>query len=139
MTPFAVVTDDRTGSKYPLADYSLTPNIAIVDAELAMNMPKRLTAYGGIDALTHALEAYVSVCATEFTNGLVWRRYGYYSIPATAYHNGADDPKAREKVHYAATIAWHGLRQRIFGHLPFARPQAWGGASMCRMVWPTRC
>jgi acetaldehyde dehydrogenase/alcohol dehydrogenase len=70
VTPFAVVTDERTGIKYPLADYALTPNIAIADPKLVMNMPKSLTAFGGIDALTHALEAYVSVFATEFTNGL---------------------------------------------------------------------
>ncbi len=96
VTPFAVVTDERTGMKYPLADYSLTPNIAIVDAELAMNIPKRLTAYGGIDALTHAMEAYVSVCATEFTNGLALEaiRLLFKYLPS-AYHNGANDPKAR--------------------------------------------
>jgi acetaldehyde dehydrogenase / alcohol dehydrogenase len=70
VTPFAVVTDDATGKKYPIADYALTPDMAIVDPELVMNMPKRLTAYGGIDALTHALEAMVSVLSTEFTNSM---------------------------------------------------------------------
>lgn len=116
VTPFAVVTDERTGMKYPLADYSLTPNIAIVDAELAMNIPKRLTAFGGIDALTHALEAYVSVCATEFTNGLALEaiRLLFKYLPS-AYHNGANDPKAREKVHYAATIAGMAFANAFLG------------------------
>ena len=116
VTPFAVVTDERTSMKYPLADYSLTPNIAIVDAELAMNIPKRLTAFGGIDALTHALEAYVSVCATEFTNGLALEaiRLLFKYLPS-AYHNGANDPKAREKVHYAATIAGMAFANAFLG------------------------
>ena len=70
VTPFAVITDEKTGIKYPLADYELTPNMAIIDADLMMNMPKGLTAASGIDALTHAIEAYVSVLATEYTNGL---------------------------------------------------------------------
>ena len=69
VTPFAVVTDDKTGAKYPLADYELTPNMAIVDANLVMNMPKSLTAFGGYDAVTHALEAYVSVLANEYSDG----------------------------------------------------------------------
>ena len=69
VTPFSVITDETTGQKYPLADYALTPSMAIVDPFLVMKMPKRLTAYGGIDAVTHALESYVSVCATEFTQG----------------------------------------------------------------------
>lgn len=116
VTPFAVVTDDRTGIKYPLADYALTPSIAIIDAELTMHMPKRLTAYGGIDALTHALEAYVSVCATEFTNGLALEaiRLLFKYLPS-AYAHGADDPKAREKVHYAATIAGMAFANAFLG------------------------
>lgn len=116
VTPFAVVTDDRTGIKYPLADYSLTPSMAIVDAELAMNIPKKLTAFGGVDALTHALEAYVSVCSTEFTNGLSLEaiRLLFKYLPS-AYHNGADDPKAREKVHYAATTAGMAFANAFLG------------------------
>ncbi len=116
VTPFAVVTDERTGIKYPLADYALTPNMAIVDPELVMNMPKRLTAYGGIDALTHALEAYVSVCASEFTNGLALEaiRLLFKYLPS-AYKNGANDPKAREKVHYAATIAGMAFANAFLG------------------------
>ena len=116
VTPFAVVTDDRTGIKYPLADYALTPNMAIVDAELVINLPKKLTAYGGIDALTHALEAYVSVCSTEFTNGLSLEaiRLLFKYLPS-AYRNGSEDPKAREKVHYAATIAGMAFANAFLG------------------------
>ncbi|HLP87153.1 MAG TPA: bifunctional acetaldehyde-CoA/alcohol dehydrogenase [Nostocaceae cyanobacterium] len=116
VTPFAVVTDDKTGIKYPLADYSLTPNIAIIDPELVMNMPKKLTAYGGIDALTHALEAYVSICASEYTNGLALEaiRLLFKYLPS-AYKNGAKDPKAREKVHYAATIAGMAFANAFLG------------------------
>ncbi len=116
VTPFAVVTDDRTGIKYPLADYALTPNMAIVDPELVLNMPKKLTAYGGIDALTHALEAYVSVCASEFTNGLALEaiRLLFKYLPS-AYKNGAKDPKAREKVHYAATMAGMAFANAFLG------------------------
>lgn len=116
VTPFAVVTDDRTGIKYPLADYSLTPNMAIVDPELVLNMPKGLTAYGGIDALTHALESYVSVYASEYTNGLALEaiRLLMKYLPS-AYENGANDPKAREKVHYAATMAGMAFANAFLG------------------------
>ncbi|HIK12870.1 MAG TPA: bifunctional acetaldehyde-CoA/alcohol dehydrogenase [Oscillatoriaceae cyanobacterium M33_DOE_052] len=116
VTPFAVVTDERTQIKYPLADYALTPTMAIVDPELVLNMPKKLTAYGGIDALTHALEAYVSVCATEFTDGhaLEAIRLLFQYLPS-AYHNGAKDPEAREKVHYAATIAGMAFANAFLG------------------------
>jgi acetaldehyde dehydrogenase/alcohol dehydrogenase len=116
VTPFAVVTDDRTGIKYPLADYALTPTIAIIDPELTINLPKRLTAYSGIDALTHALEAYASVCATEFTNGLALEaiRLLFKYLPS-AYKSGPEDPKAREKVHYAATIAGMAFANAFLG------------------------
>ncbi len=116
VTPFAVVTDDRTGIKYPLADYSLTPNMAIVDPELVLNMPKGLTAFGGIDALTHALESYVSVYASEYTNGLALEaiRLLMKYLPS-AYENGANDPKAREKVHYAATMAGMAFANAFLG------------------------
>jgi acetaldehyde dehydrogenase/alcohol dehydrogenase len=116
VTPFAVVTDEHTGIKYPLADYALTPNMAIVDPELVMHMPKKLTAYGGIDALTHALEAYVSVFASEFTNGLALEaiRLLMKYLPA-AYKEGANNPKAREKVHYAATIAGMAFANAFLG------------------------
>ena len=116
VTPFAVVTDDRTGIKYPLADYALTPNVAIVDPELVMHMPQRLTAYGGIDALTHALESYVSVFASEYTNGLALEaiRLLFKYLPS-AYQNGEKDPKAREKVHYAATMAGMAFANGFLG------------------------
>lgn len=77
VTPFAVVTDDKTGQKYPLADYALTPNMAIVDANLVMNMPKSLTAFGGLDAVTHAMEAYVSVLANEYLMVKHYKRLAY--------------------------------------------------------------
>jgi acetaldehyde dehydrogenase / alcohol dehydrogenase len=116
VTPFAVVKDEKSGIKYPLADYALTPNIAIVDPELTLNIPKKLTAYGGIDALTHALEAYVSVLASEYTNGLALEaiRLLFKYLPS-AYKNGANDPKAREKVHYAATIAGMAFANAFLG------------------------
>lgn len=116
VTPFAVVTDRRTNIKYPLADYALTPTMAIIDPELVLNMPKKLTAYGGIDALTHALEAFVSVLASEYTNSLALEaiRLLFKYLPS-AYHNGANDPKAREKVHYAATMAGMAFANSFLG------------------------
>ena len=116
VTPFAVVTDEKAGIKYPLADYSLTPNMAIIDPELVLNMPKKLTAYGGIDALTHALEAYVSVMATEFTDGLALQAIDLlFKYLPRAYKNGANDLEAREKVHYAATIAGMAFANAFLG------------------------
>ena len=116
VTPFAVVTDDATGKKYPIPDYSLTPDMAIVDPELVMNMPKRLTAYGGIDALTHALEAMVSVLSTEFTNSLALEaiRILFKYLP-DSYNNGSQDMKAREKVHYAATMSGMAFANAFLG------------------------
>lgn len=116
VTPFAVVTDRRTNIKYPLADYALTPTMAIVDPELVLNMPKKLTAYGGIDALTHALEAFVSVLASEYTNSMALEaiRLLFKYLPS-AYKNGANDPKAREKVHYAATMAGMAFANSFLG------------------------
>ncbi|MGK7943223.1 MAG: bifunctional acetaldehyde-CoA/alcohol dehydrogenase [Microcystaceae cyanobacterium] len=116
VTPFAVVTDRRNNIKYPLADYALTPTMAVVDPELTLNMPKKLTAYGGIDALTHALEAYVSVLASEYTNGMALEaiRLLFKYLPS-AYENGAKDPKAREKVHYAATMAGMAFANGFLG------------------------
>lgn len=116
VTPFAVVTDEQAGIKYPLADYALTPNMAIVDPELVLSMPKKLTAYGGIDALTHALESYVSVLATEFTEGLALEAIALiFKYLPRSYHNGARDPEAREKVHYAATIAGMAFANAFLG------------------------
>jgi acetaldehyde dehydrogenase/alcohol dehydrogenase len=116
VTPFAVVTDDRVGIKYPLADYALTPNVAIVDPALTLHMPRSLTAFGGIDALTHALEAYVSIMASDFTDGLALQAIKLLMeyLPR-AYKNGAADPEAREKVHYAATIAGMAFANAFLG------------------------
>ncbi|AKJ65703.1 bifunctional acetaldehyde-CoA/alcohol dehydrogenase [Kiritimatiella glycovorans] len=116
VTPFAVVTDDATGAKYPIADYALTPDMAIVDPELVMHMPANLTAYGGVDALTHALEAIVSVLSTEFTNcqALEAVRLLFKYLP-DAYEHGAADRKAREKVHYAATLAGMAFANAFLG------------------------
>lgn len=116
VTPFAVVTDDRAGIKYPLADYALTPNMAIVDPDLVMGMPRKLTAFGGIDALTHALESYVSVLATEFTEGLALEAIALlFQYLPRSYKNGANDVEAREKVHYAATIAGMAFANAFLG------------------------
>ncbi|QSF49798.1 bifunctional acetaldehyde-CoA/alcohol dehydrogenase [Thermosynechococcus sp. TA-1] len=116
VTPFAVVTDDRVGIKYPLADYALTPTMAIVDPDLVLHMPKKLTAYGGIDALTHALESYVSVLSTEFTEGLALEAIKLlFTYLPRAYRLGAADPEAREKVHYAATIAGMAFANAFLG------------------------
>jgi len=116
VTPFAVVTDDRTGAKYPLADYELTPNMAIVDANLVMSMPKSLTAFGGYDAVTHALEAYVSVLANEYSDGQALQALKLLKeyLPSS-YANGANDPIAREKVHNAATIAGVAFANAFLG------------------------
>ncbi|WP_148715689.1 bifunctional acetaldehyde-CoA/alcohol dehydrogenase [Chitinolyticbacter meiyuanensis] len=116
VTPFAVVTDEKTGMKYPIADYELTPNMAIVDPNLVMHMPKSLTAYGGIDAVTHALEAYVSVMANEYSDPQALQALkllGQY-LPSS-YANGANDPKAREMVHNAATIAGIAFANAFLG------------------------
>ncbi len=116
VTPFAVVTDDTTGAKYPLADYEITPNMAIVDANLVMNMPKSLTAFGGYDAVTHALEAYVSVLANEYSDGQALQALKMLKeyLPSS-YANGANDPIAREKVHNAATIAGIAFANAFLG------------------------
>jgi len=116
VTPFAVVTDDQTGRKYPIADYELTPNMAIVDSELVMNMPKTLTAYSGIDAMTHAIEAIAAVTATDYTNSLALEaiRILMKYLPR-AYKNGAKDELAREKVHNAATMAGMAFANAFLG------------------------
>ncbi|MGH4119649.1 bifunctional acetaldehyde-CoA/alcohol dehydrogenase [Clostridium sp.] len=116
VTPFAVITDEKTGIKYPLADYELTPNMAIVDAELMMNMPKGLTAASGIDALTHSIEAYVSVLASEYTNGLALEsiRLIFKYLPQ-AYNEGTTNIKAREKMASASTMAGMAFANAFLG------------------------
>lgn len=116
VTPFAVITDEKSGTKYPLADYELLPNMAIIDADMMMNAPKGLTAASGIDAVTHALEAYASMLATDFTDGLALKAlkiiFGY--LPR-AYDNGANDPVAREKMANAATMAGMAFANAFLG------------------------
>ncbi|RAT76195.1 bifunctional acetaldehyde-CoA/alcohol dehydrogenase [Lonsdalea populi] len=116
VTPFAVVTDDATGQKYPLADYALTPDMAIIDANLVMNMPKSLCAFGGLDAVTHALEAYVSVLANEYSDGQALQALKLLkeNLPAS-YREGAKNPVARERVHNAATIAGIAFANAFLG------------------------
>ena len=116
VTPFSVVTDDRTGQKYPIADYALTPNMAIVDSELVMSMPKGLTAASGIDAITHSIEAFVSVLSTDYTNGIALEslRILFKYLPA-AYANGTEDFHAREKVHDAACMAGMAFANAFLG------------------------
>ncbi|MGP8260576.1 MAG: bifunctional acetaldehyde-CoA/alcohol dehydrogenase [Acidobacteriaceae bacterium] len=116
VSPFAVVTDDVTGKTYPIADYELTPDLAIVDPNLVMSLPKSLTAFGGIDAVVHALEAYVSIMANEFSDGQAIHALKLLKeyLPS-AYKNGANDPKAREKVHYGATIAGIAFANAFLG------------------------
>ncbi len=116
VTPFAVVTDDSTGQKYPLADYELMPTMAIVDANLVMNLPKSLTAFGGIDAVTHALEAYVSVLANEYSDSQALQALRLLKtyLPAS-YKDGSKNPLAREKVHNGACIAGIAFANAFLG------------------------
>ena len=116
VTPFAVITDDESRVKYAIADYALTPNMAIIDANFVDNMPKGLTSAGGIDALVHAIEAYVSVMATNFTNSTALEaiKQVFRYLPSS-YKNGANDPKAREKMHHAATIAGMAFANSFLG------------------------
>ncbi|MCY6371647.1 bifunctional acetaldehyde-CoA/alcohol dehydrogenase [Clostridium ganghwense] len=116
VTPFAVITDEKTGMKYPLADYELTPDMAIVDAELMLNMPKGLTAASGIDALTHAIEAYVSVLASEYTNGMALEaiRLIFKYLPQ-AYNDGINNIKSREKMAHASTMAGMAFANAFLG------------------------
>ncbi|MDR0340269.1 MAG: iron-containing alcohol dehydrogenase, partial [Puniceicoccales bacterium] len=116
VTPFAVITDEATRIKYPIADYALTPSMAIVDPDFVDGMPKKLAAAGGIDALVHAVEAYVSCMASPFSNGnaLEAIRMIFTYLPRS-YRNGADDPEAREQMHYAATIAGMAFANAFLG------------------------
>lgn len=116
VTPFAVITDETTGVKYPLADYELMPNMAIIDADMMMNAPKGLTSASGIDAVTHALEAYASVMATDYTDGLAIRSLQMiFEYLPRAYDDGAHDPVAREKMGNAATMAGMAFANAFLG------------------------
>lgn len=132
VTPFAIITDEKTGTKYPLADYELMPNMAIIDADNMMNQPKGLTSASGIDVMTHALEAYVSVMATDYTDGLALKAIkNVFNYLPRAYDNGAADIEARVKMADAACMAGmafanaflginHSLAHKLgaFHHLP---------------------
>lgn len=115
-TPFAVITDEKSGVKYPLADYELLPNMAIIDADMMMSMPKGLTSASGIDAMTHALEAYASMMATDYTDGLALKALkNIFAYLPAAYENGANDPKAREKMADASTMAGMAFANAFLG------------------------
>ncbi len=114
-TPFAVITDEQSGIKYPLADYELLPNMAIIDTDLMMSQPKGLTSASGIDAMTHALEAYASIMATDYTDGLALKSLkNIFAYLPTAYENGAD-PVAREKMADASTMAGIAFANAFLG------------------------
>ena len=116
VTPFAVITDQDTNIKYPLADYELLPNMAIVDADMMMNQPKGLTSASGIDALTHALEAYASIMATDYTDGLALKAMkNIFEYLPSAYENGAADAKAREQMATASTMAGMAFANAFLG------------------------
>ena len=138
VTPFAVISDKAEGKKYPLADYALTPTIAIVDSEFTTNLPASVTADTGMDVLTHALEAYVSVLASDYTDGLALQAIQMvFKYLPRAVNNGKNDLEAREKMHNASTIAGmafanaflgmnHSLAHNVGGvfHTPHGRANA---------------
>ena len=116
VTPFAVITDEKTGVKYPLADYELLPNMAIIDTDFHMSAPKGLTAASGIDAVTHALEAYAAMLATDYTDGLAIQALKtIFEYLPRAYENGQTDVEAREKMANAATIAGMAFANAFLG------------------------
>ena len=116
VTPFAIITDAETGVKWPIADYELMPNMAIVDVDNAMTAPKGLTSASGIDVMTHAIEAYVSIMATDYTDGLAMKavKLVFDNLPS-AYENGANDPKAREAMHNASCMAGMAFANAFLG------------------------
>ena len=116
VTPFAIITDAETGVKWPIADYALLPNMAIVDVDNAMTAPKGLTSASGIDVMTHAIEAYVSIMASDYTDGLAMKavKLVFDNLPS-AYENGANDPKAREEMHNASCMAGMAFANAFLG------------------------
>ncbi|MDD4556607.1 MAG: bifunctional acetaldehyde-CoA/alcohol dehydrogenase [Alphaproteobacteria bacterium] len=116
VTPFSIITDNDTGIKYAIADYALTPNMAIIDSNFVLTMPKGLCAASGVDILTHALESYVSIMSSDFTHGLSLEsaKLVFDYLPSS-YKNGAEDAKAREKVHQAATVAGMAFANAFLG------------------------
>ncbi|MFI3171896.1 MAG: bifunctional acetaldehyde-CoA/alcohol dehydrogenase [Eubacteriales bacterium] len=116
VTPFAIITDEKTGKKWPIADYQLMPNMAIVDTDNMMSQPKGLTSASGIDVLTHAIEAYVSVLASDFTDGMALKAIkGVFDYLPSAYENGANDPIAREKMANASCMAGMAFANAFLG------------------------
>ena len=116
VTPFTIITDEKTGTKYAITDYALTPDMAIIDPEFVLGMPKSLTAFSGLDVLTHAIEAYTSVYATNFTDGQALEAMRLvFKYLEKSYTNGAKDINAREKMHYAATIAGMAFANAFLG------------------------
>lgn len=116
VTPFAVITDEKSGIKYPLADYELLPKMAVIDADMMMNQPKGLTSASGIDAMTHALEAYASIMATDYTDGLALKALkNIFTYLPSAYENGAADAKAREQMATASTMAGMAFANAFLG------------------------
>lgn len=139
VTSFAVITDDATGVKYPIADYALTPNMAIVDANLVLSMPKGLCAAGGIDALVHSLEAIASTMATEYTNGLAFEaiRLIFKYLPAS-YNEGSQNAVAREKfIMRQPWPAW--LLPMRFSACATRWRTSWAQNIILRTALPTRC
>ncbi len=116
VTPFAIITDQRDGTKYPITDYELMPNMAIIDSDLMLNIPKGLTRASGIDALTHCMEAYASMYATPFSDAMAKEGIAeIFKYLPRAYHNGATDPEAREHMAHAATIAGIAFANAFLG------------------------
>ncbi len=116
VTPFAVITDSNTHIKYPIADYALSPNMAIIDPDLVLSMPRGLAAASGIDSLTHALEALASILATPFTDGIAMEAiHLIFENLERSVNDGANNPKARENMHYAATMAGMAFAQAFLG------------------------
>ena len=137
VTPFAVITDETSGVKYPLADYELLPKMAIIDADMMMSMPKGLTSASGIDAMTHALEAYASMMATDYTDGLALKALkNIFTYLPRAYDDGANDPVARERMADASTMAGMAFANAFLGvchsdqdgHLPAVPVSPYPGA-----------
>ena len=116
VTPFTIITDEKTGTKYAITDYALTPDMAIIDPEFVLNMPKSLTAFSGLDVLTHAIEAYTSVFSTNFTEGQALEAMRLvFKYLEKSYNEGAKNINAREKMHYAATIAGMAFANAFLG------------------------
>ena len=116
VTPFTIITDEKTDTKYAITDYALTPDMAIVDPEFVLGMPKSLTAFSGLDVLTHAIEAYTSVFSTNFTEGQALEAIRLvFKYLKSSYEKGAQDINAREKMHYAATIAGMAFANAFLG------------------------